>query len=68
MLATSHEWLGGDVEAEGDLLLGIALDRVVQARATVNASICPADILDNARVVVGLAGLPRNQEGFTDVG
>ena len=68
MLAASHERLGGDVETEGNLLVGVALDRVVQTRTTVDARVCPADILDDARVVVGLAGLPRNQEGFTDVG
>ena len=68
MLAASHERLGGDVETEGNLLVGVAFDRVVQARASVDASICPADVLDDARVIVGLAGLPRNEEGFTDIG
>lgn len=68
MLAASHERLGGDVETEGNLLVGVTLDGVVQARAAIDASICPADVLDDARVIVGLAGLPRNKEGFTDVG
>lgn len=68
MLAASHERLGGDVETKGNLLVGVAFDRVVQTRATVDARVCPADVLYDARVVVGLAGLPGNQKGFTDVG
>ena len=54
--------IGRDVKPQCDLLVRVAMDGIVQARTTVDASTRPAHIFDQARFVVGGAGFGGDQE------
>ena len=66
--ATRHKRLGSDVQTDGNLLIGVAIDRVVQARPAVYAGARSASVLEYARVVIGVAGLSGNIECLANVG
>lgn len=57
-----------DVEALRDALVRVPVDRVVQARAAVDARVGRLLARQQARVVVGLADLGRDHDRLPDVG